>query len=251
MKQLIATLVLLMPSIVFAAGGHVPLRQANNDLTDEASLQHGAKLYVNYCMGCHSLKYSRFERVGEDLGIPKELLLENLMFTAEKVGETMTIAMQGADAEGWFGVEPPDLSVIARSRGVDWLFTYLTGFYLDDSRPLGVNNVVFKDVGMPHVLWELQGWQQLVHETKTDAEGHEHEVTKLELVGKDEMDEQAYKTQVREYERSMRDLVNFLDYVGEPAKLQRMELGWWVLGYLFLLFIFAYMLKREFWKDVH
>jgi ubiquinol-cytochrome c reductase cytochrome c1 subunit len=240
-----------MPTIAFAATGEVKLEKAHNDINDRASLQEGAKLFVNYCMGCHSAQYVRFERVGKDLGIPEDELKENLMFTAEKVGETMTIALKKADALNWFGVVPPDLSVIARARGTDWLYTYLLSFYLDPSRPLGVNNLVLKDVNMPHALWDLQGWQKLVHETETDAEGHTHEVTKLELVDKDQMSEAEYQEKTEEYRNKVRNLVNFLEYIGEPAKLQRQDLGWKVIVFLIIFAIFAYLLKHEYWRDVH
>lgn len=251
MKKVILTLTLLIPSIAFASTGEVKLEKAHNDISDLASLQEGAKLFVNYCMGCHSAQYVRFERVGKDLGIPEDELKENLMFTADKVGETMTIAMKKEDGINWFGVVPPDLSVIARARGTDWLYTYLLSFYLDPSRPLGVNNLVFKDVGMPHVLWDLQGWQKLVHETETDAKGHTHEVTKLELVDKDQMSEAEYQEKTEEYHNKVRNLVNFLEYIGEPAKLQRQDLGWKVIVFLIIFAIFAYLLKHEYWRDVH
>jgi ubiquinol-cytochrome c reductase cytochrome c1 subunit len=230
--------------MAFASGG-VELLSANNDITDKASLQVGAKLFVNYCMGCHSAKYVRFERIGKDLKISDELLKENLMFSAEKVGETMTIAMDKDDAEKWFGVTPPDLSVIARARGTDWLYTFLLSFYLDSSRPWGVNNLVFKDVGMPHVLWERQGWQKPVYETVTDEEGKTHQVIKsVEPVDKDD-------AKAEQYKKDVRDLVNFLEYIGEPAKLERHNLGWKVIAFLFIFLGFAYALKKEYWRDVH
>ncbi len=240
MRRTILVLTLLLPSMAFASGG-VELLSANNDITDKASLQVGAKLFVNYCMGCHSAKYVRFERIGKDLGLNDEELNTNLMFSAEKVGETMTIAMDKDEAEKWFGVTPPDLSVIARARGTDWLYTYLLTFYLDDSRPWGVNNLVFKDVGMPHVLWERQGWQKLVH--STDEQGHEK--TKLVLVN------EADKAKAEQYKQEMRDLVNFLEYIGEPAKLERHNLGWKVIVFLFIFLGFAYALKKEYWRDIH
>jgi ubiquinol-cytochrome c reductase cytochrome c1 subunit len=239
MRRLLTTLILLLPTMVFAAGG-AELLKAETDITDQASLQAGAKLFVNYCMGCHSLNYIRFQRIGHDLSISDEDLQANLMFTAEKVSESMNIAMNVNDAKNWFGVTPPDLSVIARARGTDWLYTYLLSFYLDSARPLGVNNLVFPDVAMPHVLWERQGWQKRVH--TTDEHGHE----KAELVLVDKADQE--KTD--KYQKEVRDLVNFLDYVGEPAKLERHELGWKVMVFLFIFLIFAYLLKKEYWRDV-
>jgi len=238
-------LTLLLPGMVFAASGGVPLIQANNDIADQASLQAGAKLFVNYCMGCHSAQYVRFERVGRDLGLTEEELLENLMFTAKKVGETMTIAMDKDDGKKWFGVTPPDLSVIARARGTDWLYTYLLSFYLDSSRPWGVNNLVFKDVGMPHVLWERQGWQKPFYETVTDEDGNSHQVIKKLVVDK------ADEAKAEQYRKEMRDLVNFLEYIGEPAKLERRALGWKVILFLFIFLGFAYALKKEYWRDIH
>lgn len=246
MRRLIAIFTLLLPCITFANTDDFALTPANNDLRDKASLQAGAKTFVNYCMGCHSAEYSRYQRVGDDLGIPEDILKKNLMFSADKVGETMSIAMSKKDAKKWFGVAPPDLSVIARSRGVDWLYTYLTSFYLDASRPWGVNNLVFKDVGMPHVLWELQGWQKPVYEKHTDEEGHSHEVIKgVALV--DEKDAQ----KAADYRQTVRNLVNFLEYVGEPAKTVRQDLGWKVILFLAIFFVFAYALKKEYWSDLH
>ncbi|RKZ54062.1 MAG: cytochrome c1 [Candidatus Parabeggiatoa sp. nov. 3] len=246
MRRVIIAFTLLLPAMAFAASGGVKLQHADNDVSDKASLQAGAKLFVNYCMGCHSAQYVRFSRIGKDLGLSDDELIENLMFSTEKVGETMTIAMDPDDAKRWFGVTPPDLSVIARARGVDWLYTYLLTFYLDPSRPWGVNNLVFKDVGMPHVLWEKQGWQKPVYETKTDDEGKSHEVIKsLELV------DSADEAKSEQYKKDMRDLVNFLDYMGEPAKLERQSLGWKVMLFLFVFLIFAYLLKKEYWRDVH
>lgn len=240
MRQLILVVSLLLPSMVLASGG-AALQKADTDICDTASLQAGAKLFVNYCMGCHSANYIRFQRIGKDLELSDEELQKNLMFTAEKVGETMSIAMDNADAKQWFGVTPPDLSVIARARGTDWLYTYLLSFYVDPSRPVGVNNLVFPDVAMPHVLWEQQGWQKLVH--TTDEHGHE----KAELVLINEADQE----KAEKYKQEVRDLVNFLDYVGEPAKLERYSLGKMVIIFLFIFFIFAYLLKKEYWKDVH
>jgi ubiquinol-cytochrome c reductase cytochrome c1 subunit len=252
MKRLILALTLLLPTIVFASGGELKLQPANINITDKAALQTGAKLFVNYCMGCHSANYVRFERMGNDLGLTKEELQENLMFTAEKVGEMMNIGMKGTDSVNWFGVIPPDLSVIARARGVDWLYTYLLSFYLDPARPLGVNNLVFKDVGMPHVLWGRQGWQKPVYEQVMDAQGNTHEVIAgLELVDKDKMTEQEYQEKVNNYQQDVRNLVSFLDYIGEPAKLQRQELGWKVILFLIIFSIVAYLLKHEYWRDVH
>ncbi len=247
MKKTIAVLILTwLPLAGFAAGGPgFPLQEANIDPTDEKSLQRGAKLFVNYCLSCHSAAFQRYNRMAKDLGLTEEQLKENLMFASEKPGELMKVAMRKEDASVWFGTAVPDLSLVARSRGVDWLYTYLLTFYEDPSRPLGVNNKVFTDVGMPHVLWELQGLQKAVY---TEGEDHDGNKTKefsgFELVREGSMSQ-------TEYQRAVRDLVNFLSYLGEPAKLQRQRLGMWVLLFLVLLFVVTYALKKEYWKDVH
>jgi ubiquinol-cytochrome c reductase cytochrome c1 subunit len=244
-KQLFVLLLALAPAWVFAAGGPgIHLDKANIDPTNTQSLQRGARLFVNYCLSCHSASLMRYERMGKDLGISEELVSENLMFTGGKVGELMTVATSPADAKEWFGTVPPDLTVIARSRGVDWLYTYLRSFYRDDSRNVGVNNLAFPDVGMPHVMWELQGWQEPIITTIKDHDGKEVKVVDLELV------EPGLMTP-KEFDRAIRDLVNFLDYMGEPAKHDRRALGVKVLMFLFVFLVLAYLLKREYWKDVH
>lgn len=245
MKKIILVLLLaLAPVWVQAAGGGIHLDRANIDPNNKQSLQRGAALFVNYCLSCHAAGLMRYERMGKDLGLDEKLVSENLMFTGGKVGELMTVATADADASAWFGIVPPDLSVIARARGVDWLYSYMRSFYRDDSRHIGVNNLVFPDVGMPHVLWELQGWQEAVISTTKDHDGVEKKVVKLELV------EPGLLTP-KEYDRAIRDLVNFLDYMGEPAKHDRRALGVKVLMFLFVFLVLAYLLKREYWKDVH
>jgi len=247
MRNTIAALILCLASgAVLAAGGHGPrLEKAEIDLGDTASLQRGAKLFVNYCLSCHSAAFQRYNRVGKDLGLTDDQVKENLMFAADKVGALMKVALREDDAKAWFGTAVPDLSLVARSRGVDWLYTYLLSFYEDPSRPLGVNNLVFPEVGMPHVLWELQGMQRPVYKELEGAEGHSSKaIDHLELVRKGSMDEQEYK-------RAVRDLVNFLAYLGEPAKLERQRLGIWVLLFLVVLFVVSYAMKKEFWKDIH
>jgi ubiquinol-cytochrome c reductase cytochrome c1 subunit len=244
-SKLFVLLLALAPAWVFAAGGQsIHLDKANIDPTNTQSLQRGARLFVNYCLSCHSASLMRYERMGNDLGISEELVSENLMFTGGKVGELMTVATAPADAKEWFGTVPPDLTVIARSRGVDWLYTYLRSFYRDDSRNVGVNNLAFPDVGMPHVMWELQGWQEPIITTEKDHDGNEIKVVDLELV------EPGLMTP-KEFDRAIRDLVNFLDYMGEPAKHDRRALGVKVLMFLFVFLVLAYLLKREYWKDVH
>ncbi len=223
------------------------LMHANTDLSDQDSLQRGAGTFVNYCLSCHAAAYMRFNRLGKDLGISDDVLKNNLMFGTQKTGSTMTIAMTREDAKQYFGgAIPPDLSVIARSRGVDWLYTYFMTFYRDPSRPLGVNNLTFKDVGMPHVLWELQGWQQPVYEEEKHADGR---ITKKIL----HLERETGGLQTpEEYAGTVRDLVNFMDYLGEPIKLKRQQIGFWVIFYLlFILLPVVYLLKKEYWKDIH
>ncbi len=235
-----------------SSGGGVKLREARIDISDTAALQRGAKLFVNYCLSCHSAEFMRYNRMGEDLGLTDAQVAQNLMFAGTKVGQTMTVAFRPKDSKQWFDTAAPDLSVIARARGADWLFSYLNGFYVDPKRPFGVNNLFFKDVAMPHPLWELQGLQRAVTHQETNAKGKTHEViTHLELIGKDQMTPEAHTHQVAAYERQARDLVTFLVYVGEPAQLQRLALGWRVLLFLLVFFVFAYLLKREYWRDVH
>ncbi|MGD8673494.1 MAG: cytochrome c1 [Thiogranum sp.] len=244
-KQLLAVLLLVAPMLALASSEDVHLDKANIDPTNKESLQRGARTFVNYCMGCHSAKYQRYNRLARDLHISEDEVMQNLMFTGEKIGDHMDIAMQRSDAKNWFGAAPPDLTLVARVRGVNWLYTYLRSFYRDDSRPFGVNNQVFHNVGMPNVLWELQGIQEPTYETVTDEDGHEHKV--LEGIELKEAGEQS----PAEFDRTVRDLVNFLAYMGEPIKQQRMALGVKVLLFLLVFFVVAYLLKKEYWKDVH
>jgi len=244
-KQLLAILLLISPVLVLANEGGAHLDKAQIDPTNQESLQRGARTFVNYCMGCHSAKYERYNRMARDLGLSETDVIDNLMFTDAKIGGTMKIAMQAKDAKKYFGAAPPDLTLVARRRGADWLYTYLRTFYLDSSRPFGVNNKVFDKVGMPNVLWELQGWQKPVYETETDVHGNEHQkLVDVELV------KQGAQSPA-EYDRTVRDLVNFLTYMSEPVKLQRQALGIKVLLFLFVLLIITYLLKKEYWKDIH
>jgi ubiquinol-cytochrome c reductase cytochrome c1 subunit len=244
-KYLVIVLLALVPASLLAAGGPgVILDKANIDPTNKQSLQRGASIFVNYCLSCHSAALMRYERMGTDLGIDEKLVSENLMFTGGKVGELMTVATAAEDAKEWFGTVPPDLSVIARARGVDWLYTYMRSFYRDDSRHIGANNLVFPDVGMPNVLWELQGVQEAVLTTVKAHDGTEHKVVELELV------EPGLQTP-KEFDRTVRDLVNFLDYMGEPAKYERRHLGTRVIIFLLVFLVLAVLLKREYWKDIH
>jgi len=226
---------------VAAEGGY---EKANNDIGNKASLQRGARNFVNYCSGCHSAKYVRYNRMAVDIGLSDDQVRDNLIFTDAKVTATMTNAMPAADAARWFGKAPPDLSLIARSRGVDYLYTFLKSFYLDPSRPTGMNNTVLPAAAMPNVLWELQGLQKAVYEGETTADSNIRKKFKgLELETKG-------KLTPEEYDQFVRDTVNFLAYIGEPAQLQRRELGIRVLGFLLVLFLLAYALKQEYWKDI-
>ena len=238
---------ILISNPAITASADYELMHADNDLSDTASLQRGAATFVNYCLSCHSASYMRFNRLGKDLGIDDDILKSNLMFATDKTGESMNIAMNTQDAELYFGgAVPPDLSVTARSRGVDWLYTYFMTFYRDEARPFGVNNLVFKDVGMPHVLWELQGWQNPVYEQEQHADGS---VTK-KIEHLEEKTEGTLSPE--EYAQTVRDLVNFMDYLGEPIKLKRQKIGFWAIFYLLLILLpVVYLLKKEYWKDVH
>ena len=234
----------LLPNMVMAAGPSVPLMEAGNDVSDQPSLQRGAKLFMNYCLGCHQMQYQRYERTFRDIGIPTELGKEQLIFDGSKVGGHILNAIAKEDAAKWFGAAPPDLTNVARVRGSDWIYTYLKSFYKDESRPFGVNNTLFPSVGMPHVLQELQGVPTAITE---EVEQHGQTVTKVvgtETDGKGELS-------VDEYDQAVRDLTNFLEYVGEPTRLESEALGIKVIGFLVILFILAFMLKKEYWRDVH
>jgi ubiquinol-cytochrome c reductase cytochrome c1 subunit len=248
--------VMLAAPLAAAASESVKLDRMPADVNanDPASLQRGAQAYVNYCLGCHSANYMRYNRM-MDLGLAEAQIRDNFVFTGAKVGELMKIAMDPKDSKEWFGAPPPDLTVIARSRasgdgsGADWLYTYLRSFYRDSSRPSGWNNVIFPNVGMPHMLWQLQGQQVLKTETVAIPRGskgevEQHEVQKLVL-------DRPGSMKPAEYDRLVADLVNFLVYMGEPARHFRTQLGIWALFVLGILFVFAYLLKKEFWKDVH
>lgn len=216
MKTLMALLMLLLLPAFALAAEQGALEKVDIDLADKPALQDGARTFVNYCMGCHSARFQRYERVADDLGIPHDLMLEKLVFTGAKIGDHMSIGMQSADAKAWFGAAPPDLTLVARVRGTDWLYGYLRGFYADPSRPWGVNNTVFPNVGMPDVLAGVR--QSLAPE---------------------------------QFDEKIKNLVTFLAYSANPVKLQSQRIGTYVLLYLAVFFIFAYLLKREYWKDVH
>jgi ubiquinol-cytochrome c reductase cytochrome c1 subunit len=240
MKMLFLLLtVVSMP--VFAAGGSLHLDDVDIDMSDTASLQRGAGLFVNYCLSCHSAAYMRYQRMSEDLQIPKEVVEDNMMFTADRIGGLMKSTMPADDAKKWFGKAPPDLSLIARSRGPEWIYTYMRSFYLDDNSPSGWNNVLFEKVAMPHVLYNLQGARHAVF--KKDEHGVEV-FDHFEMVKPGSMNED-------EFDSAVRDLTNFMVYLAEPARMVRYKLGVYVLIFLAIFFVFAYLLKKEYWKDVH
>lgn len=240
MKKIIYALLLLMPLGTLSAAGDVKLQSVDIDLTDYESIQRGAKHYVTYCLGCHSAKYMRYKRIAMDLEMDEAKMLAEIAPEGANIYDPMLTAMNAHDSRKWFGTTPPDLSLIARVRGGDWLYTYLKGFYVDKSKPLGVNNTVFKDVGMPNMLWKLQGIQEPVIE-KVHGEDV---VTHLKLIEKG--------TQSRsEFDRTVTELVNFLVYVGEPIQLERQRMGKYVLLFLIMFGVIAYLLKKEYWKDIH
>jgi ubiquinol-cytochrome c reductase cytochrome c1 subunit len=229
---------------VKAEEGEAGLLHAGTDIHDVQSLQRGARNFMNYCSGCHSLTYLRYNRMAEDLQIPEKELAPNLMFTSDKPFDTINSAMP-ADAANWFGKQPPDLSLIARERGTDYLYSYMKGFYVDKTRLWGVNNMYLPNVAMPHVLADLQGLQKPVFKNEPDAGGSAHMV----LAGVETMTPGSLSPQ--EYDVLVRDIANFLDYAGEPVKAKRETLGIFVTLFLLVGFVFSYLLKKEYWKDVH
>jgi len=247
LKKLIAVL-LLAPALALAAGDHIKLDRAPIDENDQASQQRGARHFVNYCLNCHSASYMRFNRL-RDIGLTDQQILDNLVFTGVKVGDLMKVSMDAKDAKNWFGAAPPDLTVIARSRashagsGADWLYSYLRSFYRDAERPTGWNNTVFPNVGMPHALWELQG-EQVLAERKVQGAGYEKTEMALKL-------DKPGKLSPAEYDQMVADLVNYMVFMGEPVRSDRKTIGMFVLLALGVLFVFAYALKKEYWKDVH
>lgn len=249
-KLIVGLFFAILPALGLAAGGAVPLDHIEADHTDKESLQRGAALFTNYCMGCHSMEYARYKRVSVDLDIPEELYAENLIFTGAKIGELMKISMSKSMAAGWFGAPPPDLTLESRLRGDSWIYSYLRGFYKDESRPLGVNNVVFANVGMPHVMVDLQG---LCAVKPSIGEGPSVEPLSGNVKNGDACPEYALEGSMSaaEFDGAMYDLTNFLSYMGDPVKVERERLGIFVLIFVAIFFVFAYLLNREYWKDVH
>ncbi|SDI41712.1 ubiquinol-cytochrome c reductase cytochrome c1 subunit [Ferrimonas sediminum] len=231
MKKVIAVLMACLPALVFAAGGnneHVV--SANIDLTDKASLKRGAQAFMDNCSGCHSLQYQRYQRIADDLEMTEEEV-SNLILSDVKVGEQIKSAMSSDNGATWFGAPPPDLTLEARLKSPDWIYSYLKSFYVDESRPFGVNNLVFPAVGMPHVLEGLQGTPVLQEDGTIVASGGQ--------------------MNAEEYDQYVLDITNFLTYTGEPVKLERERIGKWVLAFLAFFFVIAFFLKKEYWRDVH
>lgn len=229
---------LLLPLGAGAAGGGVPLMHADVDVSDHAAVQRGAASFVNYCMGCHSLKYLRYQRLNQDIGIPEETIQENLIWTPDTmVLDPMTNAMTAQQAEAWFGAPAPDLTLSTRRRGEDWVYTYLNTFYGDDSTSTGTNNLVLAGASMPHVLWRLQGIPEAERE-----DGH--------VVGVRYPEEGATVSE-EEYQAFTNDLVTFLAYAAEPVRETRQQMGIWVIAFLLVFLVVAIFLKKEYWKDIH
>jgi ubiquinol-cytochrome c reductase cytochrome c1 subunit len=242
MKKLLA-LLLFAPALAAASTAGVHLDRAPVDLQNLPSLQRGAQVFVNYCLNCHSAAYMRYNRL-TDLGLSEQQIRDNLMLAADKVGETMNVAMRSKDAAQWFGAAPPDLTVTGRSRGADWIYTYLRSFYRDPSRPTGWNNLLFPSVAMPHVLYQLQGVQVVKMEEGTDAHGHKTHTPHLVLESPGTMS-------AVEYDRLVGDLTNYLAYMSEPAGMSRVRIGILALLLIGFFIVASWLLKRAFWKDVH
>lgn len=247
-RFLIAMMGLVLTAPAFAAGGEALPYHFEPDTANLASVQRGARNFMSYCSGCHSLEFLRYNRMAQDLGIPEDMLQSTLIFSNEaKPGDHMISAMPPAESAGWFGAKPPGLALETRARGPSWVYSYLMTFYLDDSRPAGVNNLVLPNASMPHVLWELQGWQKhkAAEAEAATAQGEGHESgPPLELAVAGQLEPEAYEAFVA-------DTVNFLAYVAEPGKAKRISVGIKAMVYLLILMGLAYLLKKEFWKDIH
>jgi ubiquinol-cytochrome c reductase cytochrome c1 subunit len=242
--SILITAGLLCAGTALAEEGGIHLLESGTDIKSTESLQRGARNFMNYCSGCHSLKYLRYNRLAADLKIPDSEVTKNLIFTSAKPFEEITTAMP-ADSADWFGKQPPDLTLMARERGTDYIYSYLHGFYVDKTRPWGVNNLYLASTAMPHVLASLQGTQKPVYKSEKDAHGS----AKMELVGVEAMTPGAMKPE--EYDQFVRDIANFLDYAAEPIKATRQSMGIFVMLFLLVFFVFTYLLKKEYWKDVH
>lgn len=246
MKRCIAIATFAFIPLIGTASEGIHLETANVDLTDQASLQRGAKYFMNYCFGCHSLQYARYNRMAKDLGLTEDQVRENLMFSmGSKIGDNITISMSEGNGEKWFGTAIPDLTLVSRNRfnGPDWIYTYLKGFYQDPKRPYGVNNIAFPDVGMPDVLWKIRGEQKAVYKEGHDAAGNPISVF--------DHFERSNGISDEKFDAIARDLTTFLTYMGEPMQLERRALGVWVFLFLVVFSALSYLLKKEYWKDVH
>lgn len=232
-----------------AAGTGADLEKADIDPSAIPSLQRGARNYMNYCSGCHSAQYVRFNTIGEHLELSDDQLVDNLMFNAEKTFETIRAAMPAADAERWYGVAPPDLSLMARSKGADYIYTFLKSFYVEEDSPTGVNNIVMPATSMPHVLWELQGYQRANFSEHEETDNAGNVTTTSHFEGFEQVS--AGKLNAEDYDDFVRDTVNFLAYIAEPIRGERRKIGTWVIMYLIVFCIIALMLKKQIWKDVH
>ena len=260
LRRTLLALMMLLPMTLWAATeSSWPMDPFEPDLHNQPSLQSGASTYINYCVGCHSLKFQRYARTAQDLGIPEDLASELLIHTGQKIGDHIKTAMPAEKAKAWFGGPPPDLTMVARTRGGEWLYNYLRAFYLDEQRPLGVNNKVFANVGMPHVMLDLQGivrkgCAQVPLIAPNGGERRDELVPGKTITTEDcdqlILEEGSGKQSPEEFDQTIYDLVNFLTYVGEPYALERQRIGVYVLLFLLIMFGFAYLLNREYWKDV-
>ena len=242
--RLAAIATLIISAEGFAAGGGAKLEPSNIDPGNISSLQRDARNFMNYCSGCHSAQYVRFNTIGKYLELSEEQLVDNLMFNAEKTFETINASMPAKDAARWYGTAPPDMSLMARAKGADYIFNFLKGFYLDPDSPTGVDNVVLEGTSMPHVLWELQGYQKAKYSEHTVDGVMSHEFEGFELVTSGSL-------QSEDYDEFVRDTVNFLAYIAEPIRSERRKLGVWVLMFLIVFWVIASMLKKQIWKDVN
>jgi len=230
-KKIIILILILSHSSFIFADDKIIFEKVPIDLTNKSSLQKGAKTFINYCLNCHSAKYMRYNKL-LDIGLSKKNIEENLLFTGKKIGDPMEISMPVKESKKWFGASPPDLSLVARSRGSDWIYNYMKGFYRDSSRKIGWNNLVYVNTAMPHILWELQGEQELNEKTG-----------KFSLIKPGKLNQ-------KEYDAVITDLTNFITYMSEPDQLKRKKLGFYVVGFLLLLLVLTVKLKKEFWKDI-
>ena len=256
-KIALATVAFALSGVAMASGGHALPYSYEADVSNLPSVQRGAQYFMSYCSGCHSMQFMRYSRIAQDLQIPEEMLKTSLMFTSEKTGDVIHSSLSKVEAVKWFGQAPPDLTLETRARGEDWVYSYLKSFYVDPARPLGVNNLVLPGASMPHVLWELQGWQG---KAQAPAEGEhataaEHAEPEHEEGGHAKHSPftqiQAGKLSETEYNKFVGDLVNFMAYAAEPGRSARQSLGIKAIVYLLILLAFAYLLKKEYWKDVH